>query len=316
MHKTNSVFDKYSQSIADYMEGSLPPYSPHTPHLEEAMLYSLIPTGKAIRPLLALSSYKLFAHSHREAIPMATCIEMLHTYTLVHDDLPSMDNDAIRRGRASTHVAYSDWLATLAGDALLTKAFEIMSSNTRFNSDVRINAIAKLAQYAGHTGLIAGQVADMSYSLAGMSTMSNLSKESVLEFIHTNKTAALFRYSCELGGILAEASPRDTSTIALFGEKLGLAFQIYDDIEDSSSHQDDDKLTYPSVVGLSESTKLYKQLLAESLALLDNFAVPAYNSEALADLITLANSIGNEFGNDTPDDTPDNTPDNTPMATP
>ncbi len=298
MHKLNAVSDKYCKTIADYMKASLPTYSPHTPRLEEAMLYSLLPTGKALRPLLTLSSYKLFAHTHREAIPMAVCVEMLHTYTLVHDDLPSMDNDAFRRGRASTHAAYGDWLATLAGDALLTKVFEIMSSNTRFSSDVRVNAITKLAQYAGHTGLIAGQVADMSYSLTGMSTMSNLSKESVLEFIHTNKTASLFRYSCELGGILAEASPRDTSTIALFGEKLGLAFQIYDDIEDSDSHQDDDKLTYPSIFGLSESIKLYKQLLSESLALLDNFTVPAYNSEALADLITLANSIGTKPSND------------------
>lgn len=291
MHKVEAIAKQYYKSISEYMETALPPYSPHTPRLEEAMLYSLLPAGKIIRPLLVLSSYKLFSHSHNEAVPMAVSVEMLHTYSLVHDDLPCMDNDSMRRGRSSTHAIYGDWMATLTGDALLTKAFEIMSSSPTFSSQVRLNAITKMAQYAGHTGLIAGQVADMSYTPEGVSSMDIHSKQSLLEFIHTNKTAALFRYSCELGGILSEASPQDTAAMALFGEKMGLAFQIYDDINDSDSSEDHSKLTYPALIGIEDSRRVCKRVSDDALKILDRFSSPQYNSEACQDLMTLAESI-------------------------
>lgn len=291
MHKVDSISEKYYKSIAEYMETALPPHSTHTPRLEEAMLYSLLPAGKIIRPLLVLSSYKLFSHTHAEAIPMAASVEMLHTYTLVHDDLPSMDNDIIRRGRAATHIVYGDWMATLAGDALLTKAFEIVSSDPTFKSQVRLAAISKMAQYAGHTGLIAGQVADMSYSLESTRTADIHTKQSLLEFTHTNKTAALFRYSCELGGILSEATPQDTARIALFGEKIGLAFQIYDDINDSTTNEDDSKLTYPALIGVADSRKVCKRLTDDALKILEGFNAPAYNDDALQDLTVLTEGI-------------------------
>ena len=194
--------------------------------VHEAMRYAVFAGGKRLRPFLVLSSAHLFGVERTQALSVGAAIEAMHTYSLVHDDLPCMDDDDLRRGRATTHRAFDEATAVLAGDALLTVAFEILSGEaTHPSSDVRCRLIARLAQAAGHDGMIGGQMIDM--EAAGRPLESN-----DVELLQRMKTGALFEFCCEVGPILAGRPAEDRNRLRDYAHDFGLIYQITDDLLD------------------------------------------------------------------------------------
>lgn len=245
----------------------------------EAMNYSVLGGGKRLRPVMMLATYELFGGKEEVIYPFMAAMEMIHTYSLVHDDLPAMDNDDLRRGRATTHKKYNEGLAILAGDGLLNYAFE--TALKAFNYDSSVNTIAKalqiLAKKAGIYGMIGGQTVDIEAE-AGNQV---LNEESLL-FIHKNKTAALIESSMMIGAILAGAKQEDIDTVEKIANNIGIAFQIQDDILDVEgdeavlgkpigSDAKNDKLTYVSLKGLDTSKQEVKKLSEEAISLLNSY---------------------------------------------
>lgn len=197
--------------------------------IHEAMRYATFAGGKRLRPFLVLHSSRLFGVDEARAARAAAAIEVLHTYSLVHDDLPCMDDDDLRRGRPTVHVAFDEMTAVLAGDALLTIAFEILSdSKTHPSADVRVKLIGRLAQAAGCDGMIGGQMIDM------LAPAKTFGAEDVM-LLQRLKTGQLFEFSCEAGAILGEASDADRARMRAFAHDMGLVFQITDDLLDVTS---------------------------------------------------------------------------------
>ena len=196
--------------------------------VQEAMRYAIQAGGKRLRPFLVLQSARLFAVPDARSLRAGAAIEALHTYSLVHDDLPCMDDDDLRRGRPTTHIAFDEMTAVLAGDALLTIAFEFLAgAETHANAEVRSALVLRLAQASGHVGMIGGQVIDM---LADES----FGIDDVIE-LQRKKTGQLFEFSCEAGPILGEASAEDRKRLKGFAEEMGVVFQITDDLLDVTS---------------------------------------------------------------------------------
>src|SRR3954454_25369928 len=242
----------------------LPNESTKPATIHKAMRYSLFAGGKRLRPILCLASAEACGGNVARALPLACAIECIHTYSLVHDDLPSMDNDDFRRGRPTCHKVFGEGIAVLAGDALLTVAFEIVShAKARRRYDMSM-LLREIAVAAGSQKLIAGQVADLEAE-------GKKVKRRELQFIHENKTAAILRSSVRLGAMSANADARKLAATTQFGQRLGLAFQIIDDILDvtqtseilgKSAGKDvaAKKATYPAVIGLQESRAEAKRL--------------------------------------------------------
>ena len=236
--------------------------------LHRAMRYSLFAGGKRLRPILCLAAAEACGGKIRNAVPLACALECIHTYSLVHDDLPSMDNDDFRRGRPTCHKIFGDGIAILAGDALLTIAFEIVSNakpTPRYDTSILLREIAVAA---GSQKLIAGQVADLEAEGQNI-------KRDQLQFIHENKTAAILKSSVRLGAMSANADARKLSAVSRFGQRLGLAFQIIDDILDvtqtseilgKSAGKDvaAKKATYPAVIGLEKSRAEARRLTRQA----------------------------------------------------
>jgi geranylgeranyl diphosphate synthase type II len=236
--------------------------------IHRAMRYSLFAGGKRLRPILCLASAEACRGKIKDALPLACAIECIHTYSLVHDDLPSMDNDDFRRGRPTCHKVFGEGIAVLTGDALLTLAFEIVS---RAKPSARYDAstlLREIAVAAGSRKLIAGQVADLEAEGKNV-------KRRQLQFIHENKTAAMLRSSVRLGAMSANVDAGKLSAITRFGQRLGLAFQIIDDILDvtqtsqvlgKSAGKDAaaQKATYPAVIGLDQSRAEARRLTREA----------------------------------------------------
>jgi farnesyl diphosphate synthase len=215
-------------AVDSVLEGVLPqPRGPQA-RVQEAMRYAVFAGGKRIRPFLVLHSARLFGVKDAHALRVGAAIEVLHTYSLVHDDLPCMDDDDLRRGRPTTHIAFDEMTAVLAGDALLTIAFEILSeAATHPDSQVRVDLIARLAQAAGHDGMIGGQIIDMLAAESfGLDDVRNLQRL---------KTGQLFEFSCEAGPILGKASAEDRQRLRNYAREMGLVFQITDDLLDVTS---------------------------------------------------------------------------------
>lgn len=250
------------------------------PRLRESMLYSLQAGGKRLRPVLCLTCAALCGLGEDQVMPFAGAIEMIHTYSLIHDDLPAMDDDDLRRGKPSNHKAFDEATAILAGDGLLTDAFACMC-RARIPARPLLAAIAELAGAAGASGMVGGQEWDMihtgrpSVSLAELQTM------------HAMKTGALLRASCVCGALLAEANSAVVDAIGEYGSALGMAFQIADDILDvtadtavlgkpAGSDAARGKNTYPSMVGLAESRELAQAQAARARSAL----APLAGSEA------------------------------------
>ena len=236
--------------------------------LHRAMRYSLFAGGKRLRPILCLAAAEACGGKIGNAVPLACALECIHTYSLVHDDLPSMDNDDFRRGRPTCHKMFGDGIAILAGDALLTIAFEIVSNAKQTSRYDISHLLREIAVAAGSQKLIAGQVADLEAEGKNV-------KRGQLQFIHENKTAALLKSSVRLGAMSANADARKLSAVTRFGQRLGLAFQIIDDILDvtqtseilgKSAGKDlaARKATYPAVIGLEKSRAEARRLTRQA----------------------------------------------------
>ena len=258
--------------------------------LHRAMRYSLFAGGKRLRPILCLAAAEACGGKIRNALPLACALECIHTYSLVHDDLPSMDNDDFRRGRPTCHKIFGDGIAILAGDALLTIAFEIVSNAKPTSRYDTSSLLREIAVAAGSQKLIAGQVADLE------AEGKNVQREQ-LQFIHENKTAAILKSSVRLGAMSANADARKLSAVTRFGERLGLAFQIIDDILDvtqtseilgKSAGKDvaSKKATYPAVIGLEKSRVEARRLTRQAHNVLSVF-----NSRDAEPLHSLANYL-------------------------
>lgn len=230
--------------------------------LKESMLYSLKAGGKRIRPLFVLAVLELYRENLQDGLIVGSVIEIIHTYSLIHDDLPSMDNDDFRRGKPTNHKVYGEALATLAGDALNTLAFGILA-RMDISAEKRIELVQLLSVAAGAEGMVGGQVLDME----GEQRQLNLAE---LEQVHVNKTGALLRFSIEAGAVLADVSGQDRATLKEYAHHIGLAFQIQDDILDIEGTTEElgktagkdvasDKSTYPALLTLEGA----KEKLAE-----------------------------------------------------
>lgn len=227
--KTEALMQIYQDRINRALEELLPPEESFPPVIHQAMRYSVMGGGKRLRPLLVLAAAEAVGGNPEKAMPFAAAIEFIHTYSLIHDDLPAMDNDDYRRGRPTSHRIYGEAVAILAGDALLTYAFEVLarsSENSFGTSDSQIiRVISEIAQAAGTQGMIGGQVVDLE------SEGKNIS-EDLLDYMHRHKTGALIRASVRAGAILAGAKEKQLASLTEYAENFGLAFQIMDDVLD------------------------------------------------------------------------------------
>ena len=257
--------------------------------IHEAMRYSLFAGGKRIRPALCLAAAAACEGAPSAAMPLACAVECIHTYSLIHDDLPAMDNDDFRRGKPTNHKVFSEGIAVLAGDALLTQAFEIAA---KCSLPVRYSTrdiILEVANASGSLKLIAGQVADLEGEGKDLSV-------SELKYIHERKTSALLCCSVRLGGMSANCTPKKLEALTTFGYNVGLAFQVIDDILDVTQTSEQlgktagkdivaQKATYPSIVGLERSKRIARRLTDEAFDSLSVFRGKAVALEALADFL-------------------------------
>jgi geranylgeranyl diphosphate synthase type II len=259
--------------------------------VRRAMVYSLFPGGKRLRPVLAIVACRTLGGGVREVLPAAAAIEMIHTYSLIHDDLPALDNDDMRRGRASSHRVFGEAMAILAGDALLTHAFEVMANAPcdAAHAGRRLRSIAVLARAAGVTGMIGGQVMDL--EAEGRRT-----SYATLERIHRGKTGALISAALQIGGILAGGGAAQIATLRRYGDNVGLAFQIVDDILDLEGCSDRlgktagkdvraRKATFPALLGVDASRQRAEQATRRALAALRPLGRDAHPLADIARLI-------------------------------
>jgi geranylgeranyl diphosphate synthase type II len=279
----NAALDKY-------VPDGLPP---HPKTIYDAMRHSLLAGGKRIRPALAIAACEMVGGTEEMAMPTACALEMIHTMSLIHDDLPMMDNDDFRRGKPTCHKVYGEAVALLAGDALLSQSFGLIAKETRgVPADRVLKSIGNLATLVGAEGLVGGQVMDIQYEGKGNSATLD-----VVEYIHTHKTAALLEAAVYNGACIGGASDRELEVLRRFAQKIGLAFQIIDDILDSTmsaeqlgktAGKDDrvEKATYVRVVGLEESRAMANRLIEEAKADLQPWGSKAVPLLALAEFIT------------------------------
>ncbi|GAB4388456.1 MAG: polyprenyl synthetase family protein [Thermodesulfovibrionales bacterium] len=261
------------------------PFEP--PVLGESMRYSLLAGGKRLRPILAMASYEACGGNPEEITGCASSIELIHTYSLIHDDLPAMDNDDLRRGRPTNHKVFGEAMAVLAGDGLLTEAFlMLLDSGASFASERLVEAVREISLAAGARGMVGGQAQDI------ISENSEPSPET-LHFIHRRKTGALIAASARLGGILAGAGGTEMEALSGYGWSLGLAFQVVDDILDvegdpellgkpTGSDEKRKKMTYPALYGLEASWKKAGELVAEAVDSLGPFGGNAWALRGIA----------------------------------
>lgn len=254
---------------------------PHSVH--KAMRYSIFAGGKRVRPILMLAACQAVGGNTERAIPAACAMEMIHTYSLIHDDLPAMDDDDFRRGNPTNHKVFGEAIAILAGDALLTEAFKL-TSDPRFafgcDAVARLSVIHEIATCAGSYGMVGGQVVDM----------ESEGKPDVdlptVQYIHTHKTGALIKASVVAGALLGGADGKSLAAITRYGEAAGLAFQIADDIldiegtteeigKDAGSDQARGKATYPAVIGLAAAREEARNMMDEAMRALEIFGAEA-----------------------------------------
>ena len=267
----------------------LPPPAAKPATIHRAMRYSLFAGGKRMRPALCLAAAAACSGKEPDAIPLACAVECIHTYSLIHDDLPAMDNDDYRRGKLTNHKVFGEGVAVLAGDALLTQAFEIAAGCKSWPRYPHQQIILELARASGSLQLIAGQVADLEGEGKKLSAAE-------LKYIHERKTSALLCCSVRLGGMSANCSPAQLKALTDFGYHVGLAFQVIDDILDVTQTSEKlgktagkdtkaQKATYPSIVGLERSRTIAAQLTGRAFKALRVFRGNAAALEALAEYL-------------------------------
>jgi geranylgeranyl diphosphate synthase type II len=267
----STFFEHTLPEIDSALDRLLPSEGAPPPEIHRAMRYSIFAGGKRLRPALCLAGYSIYSQDYSRILPIAAAIEMVHTYSLIHDDLPAMDDDDFRRGIPSCHKRFGEAMAILAGDALLTLAFEVVASCRHFAAEQLVETAAVLARALGtREGMIAGQVLD----LEGEGRSINAGE---LEAIHRAKTGALLSRSVWLGAFLGGGRPDELEQILTYGRKIGLAFQIVDDILDETQSKETlgktagkdrerGKATYPALFGLDRSRELVRQMTGEARA--------------------------------------------------
>ena len=260
--------------------------TPCPPRLAEAMRYSLLGGGKRLRPILCLLAAEACGAKAVEALPAACALEMVHTYSLIHDDLPAMDDDDLRRGRPTCHKAFDEATAVLAGDGLLTLAFEVVAAHVQPPSAAAA-CVRALAEGAGPAGMVGGQMADLEAEGRDDASLE------ALEFIHRRKTGALLRASLRMGGLVAQADGASLKALDVYGYAVGLAFQIIDDLLDVQGdearmgkrvNKDSElgKWTYPGLLGIEGSRQRARQLAEEAVKALAPFGERGERLRALA----------------------------------
>lgn len=278
-------------NIEDLLNGYMPKVEGYQKTIFDSMNYSLKAGGKRLRPILTLEACKLVGGNEKDAYPFAVAIEMIHTYSLIHDDLPALDNDDLRRGRKTNHKVYGEAMAILAGDGLLNYAYEIMlrESLSKGESEKYLKAINEIAKASGIYGMIGGQVVDIE------SEGKSIDMEK-LDFIHMNKTAAIIIGCMRAGAIIGGASEEELENVTKYAKNIGLSFQIVDDILDIvgdeaklgkkvGSDIDNEKSTYPSLIGLEKSKETANKLIAEAKMSIDYINKDSEFLNNLADYI-------------------------------
>jgi geranylgeranyl diphosphate synthase type II len=255
----------------------------------KAMRYGVFSGGKRIRPILTLAAGELFGVPSKRLLPLACAVEMIHAYSLIHDDLPALDNDDLRRGKPTTHRVFGEGMALLAGDALLTEAFQLITGSEArrsFSAELLLQLAHELSRAAGVTGLVGGQALDLEAEGKEVELAD-------VEFIHVRKTGALILAAVRIGAQAGGAAAGDLASITRYGERLGLAFQIADDILDArgerpadeaaeSSRHESRKATYPALVGVRQAEVKLEELLRSCLAELRPFDAAAVALAAIA----------------------------------
>ncbi len=267
-----AYFAEKVPEVNRWLDRLMPPATTPPPRIHEAMRYSLMAGGKRLRPILVLAAGEVFGGAPERLYPVACAFEMVHTYSLIHDDLPAMDNDDLRRGRPTCHKQFDEATAILAGDGLMTHAFRILAEMGA-SAEQKVRVIRELAIGSGTVeGMIAGQVVDLEAERQPIDAER-------LAFIHRTKTGALIRGALVCGGIVAGASEADLALLAAYGERVGLAFQITDDILDETATAEQlgktpgkdaaaGKATYPALYGLEPSRRQAEALAEEAVSIL------------------------------------------------
>jgi geranylgeranyl diphosphate synthase, type II len=266
----NEYFKGKSALVDRWLDRLLPSESETPSTIHQAMRYSIFAGGKRLRPILTIATGEIFGAAEEQLLPAACSIEMIHTYSLIHDDLPAMDNDDMRRGRPTNHVVYGEAMAILAGDALLTQAFRTLADYQSSSGSTKVRVISEVAKAAGTTrALIGGQVLDI------QSEGKNLTGEE-LEVIHRAKTGALITCAVRIGAIIGGASDSELNSLTEFGEKAGLSFQVADDLLDQTATSEElgktpgkdlasRKATYAALYGVDGAREMAGRLCQEAI---------------------------------------------------
>lgn len=281
------------RTVDERLDEWLPKASERPERLHESMRYSVFAGGKRIRPILAILGCRAAGGTDEAAMPAACAIECIHTYSLIHDDLPAMDDDDFRRGRPSNHKAFDEATAILAGDALLTLAFGIVTERTA-DAPTASRVVRELADAGGWAGMVGGQMADLLAEGANPD-------EATLRFIHKRKTGALIRAAVRCGAIAGRANAEQLDALTRYAESAGLAFQIADDILDATASSEQlgktagkdeaaEKLTFPAVLGLKKSKAEAERLAGEARAAVEKLGPPAEPLAGLANFIVARTS--------------------------
>jgi geranylgeranyl diphosphate synthase, type II len=289
--KLPAFFEEDRRLVDAELERLLPAESDRPSLIHRAMRYSVFAGGKRVRPILCLQAFRIFSNDRAAVLPVACSLEFIHTYSLIHDDLPALDNDDLRRGQPTCHKKFGEAMAILAGDALLTLAFEALAAAPVPPAE-RVALIREIACAAGtRDGMVGGQVEDL--QAEGKEVTPQM-----LEYIHRSKTAALIRASILSGAIAAGASHEDQERLRTFGALIGWAFQVTDDIldvEESSAalgktagkDQAQQKATYPALFGLEKSHEFARDLATRAIAALEPFGARAVNLRELGEFLVL-----------------------------
>jgi geranylgeranyl diphosphate synthase type II len=278
MDTLEAYLQQQQQRVEKALDRWLPALDHYPPGLMDAMRYSVFAGGKRLRPILMLAAAESVGGDSEPVLPAACALECIHTYSMIHDDLPAMDDDDYRRGKPTNHIIYGEAMAILAGDALLTHAFEILSSPElieQFSADVLLQVSRCMASAAGSNGMIGGQVVDI------ISEGQSVGLP-VVEYIHRHKTAALIEASTTVGGLLGGGSAEQVEALRTFGHQVGWAFQITDDILDVEGDAETlgkavgrdaelDKATYPAVLGVEASRQRASELMQQGVEALSTF---------------------------------------------
>ena len=273
-----TYLDNRKKIVDEALERYIPGEDNYPSVIFKALRYSLFAGGKRIRPILCLASAEALGGNIESILPVACALELIHTYSLIHDDLPAMDDDDYRRGRLTSHKVFGENMAILAGDALLTEAFHLMSDRglrEKIAPEKLISVIHDVAEAAGYFGMVGGQVVDVQSEGEAVET-------EVLNFIHTRKTGAMIAAAVKAGAVLANAGEVELNALTSYGRHIGLAFQIADDIlnvegdqklmgKDTGSDTKRGKVTYPALVGMDASRKKAGELVEGALSAIMNF---------------------------------------------